>query len=97
MRAALHVLRCANRIMLAPSDDSPSIGDRGSPFQNAAVGAARPEHTAALEIDPQDGAAPGRAAQLGEPRVDERAAAAYVQLAPGDLLPRVGDHRIALQ
>src|ERR1700722_9500163 len=34
---------------------------------------------------------------LGEPGVGERAAAADVQLAPGDLLAGPGDHRIALQ
>src|SRR6266496_4354326 len=49
-----------------------------------------------LEVDPHDDAPERGPADLGEPSGDEDAAAADIQLAPGDLLSRMGDHRVAL-
>src|SRR5262249_45186042 len=52
---------------------------------------------AGLEFDPHDDA-PGRgSADLGKPGGGEDAAAADIELAPGDLLPSLRDHRIALE
>jgi len=50
-----------------------------------------------LEVDAHDGAAEARAADLREPGGGEDADMADVQLAPWNILPTLGDHRIALE
>ena len=49
------------------------------------------------EVDAHHDPPPGRVAYLLEPGGDEDAATADVELTPGDLLPRLGDHRVALE
>src|SRR5712691_5606858 len=49
------------------------------------------------EVDAHDDPAESRTADLGESGVGENAATADMELAPGDLLPRLRDHRIALE
>src|SRR6185437_1966975 len=50
----------------------------------------------AFEVDPHDDAAHTRVADLLEARVGERLDGAHVQFPPGDLLTRLGAHRVAL-
>jgi hypothetical protein len=50
-----------------------------------------------LEVDAHNGAAEGWAADLREAGGGEDADVADVQLAPGDVLAVLGDHRVALQ
>src|SRR3990172_1640704 len=50
-----------------------------------------------LEVDAHHDPAEGRSTDLGEPCGGEDAAAADVGLSPGDLLPGLRDHRVALE
>src|ERR671919_2344634 len=50
-----------------------------------------------LEIDPHHDPPECGPADLGETGGGEDAAAAHVELSPGDLLPRLGEHRVALE
>src|SRR5262245_31285302 len=52
---------------------------------------------ARLEVDPHHDAPLGGPPDLGEAGGGEDAAAADVELAPGDLLPWLGEHRVALE
>ena len=52
---------------------------------------------ALLEVDAHDGAAEGWAADLCEAGGGEDADVADVEFAPWNVLPTLGDHRIALQ
>src|SRR5207253_7635743 len=49
------------------------------------------------EVDAHHDPAEGRMTDLGEPGRLEAAAAADMELTPGDLLPGLGDHRVALE
>src|SRR3990170_2677519 len=49
------------------------------------------------EVDAHHDAAQGRPTDLGEPGGGEDAAAADVELSPGDLLAGLRDHRVALE
>src|SRR5687768_14526349 len=50
-----------------------------------------------LEVDAHHDPAEGRVTGLGEPGGGKDAAAADAQLVPGDLLPGLRDHRVALE
>src|SRR5207302_1870353 len=50
-----------------------------------------------LEVEPHHDASERGPGDLPEPGRGEDAPAAHVQLAPGDLLPRLGDHRVPLE
>src|SRR5215470_7114227 len=67
---------------------SPAQGSRDSGAHSTGSG---------REVDPHHDAPRAGAADLGESGVSEDLAAADVQLAPGDLLAWMGDHRVGLQ